>query len=96
VLTCYALKNGIPLFTERLAPEAKSLASPIAVRGKLLFLLDTGETVVVDPGAKLQVVARNVLGDNQPLDFAASPAVVNGKLYIRSQSHLYCIGDKKE
>jgi hypothetical protein len=66
----------------------------VAVRGKLLFLLDTGETVVIEPGAKYQVVRRNVLGDNRGLDFTASPAVAGGKLYLRSQSHLYCLGEQ--
>ena len=69
-------------------------ASPVAVRGKLVFVLDTGETVVVEPGAKFKVVERNVLGSSQSLDFAASPAIVDGKMFIRSQSHLYCIGAK--
>jgi outer membrane protein assembly factor BamB len=94
-LTCFDPKTGKIVYTERLAPDTKSLASPVAIRGKLVFLLDTGETVVVEPGAKFQVVQRNVLGSGTSLDFAASPAVANGRWYLRSQSHLYCVGDKK-
>ncbi len=94
VLTCYQAKIGKAVYTQRLAPESKALASPVLVRGKLLFLLDTGETVVVEPGPKFQVVSRNVLGENRSIDFAASPAVAGGKLFLRSQSHLYCIGER--
>ena len=88
-------KTGAVRATVRLASDAKVLASPIAVRGKLLFVLDTGETVVIEPGAKPKVVARNVLGTHRTLDFAGSPAVADGRLYLRSQSYLYCIGAKK-
>jgi hypothetical protein len=28
-------------------------------------------------------------------EFRASPAVVNGRLFLRSQAHLYCIGEKQ-
>ena len=73
----------------------KSLSSPIAVRGKLLFVLDDGVTLVVEPGATFQVVGRNVLGEGRQSDFGASPAVADGRLFLRSQSYLYCIGEKK-
>jgi hypothetical protein len=59
----------------------------------LLWLLDDGTTVVVEPGETPKVVARNKL-DGGKLDYGASPAVADGKLFIRSQTHLYCIGTK--
>jgi outer membrane protein assembly factor BamB len=91
VLTCFDLKTGNVVYSQRLAPDARVLASPVAARGKLLFLLDTGETVVLEPGPKFRA-DRNVLGEKRELDFAASPAVSAGKLFLRSQSYLYCIG----
>lgn len=94
VLTCFAAKTGKVSYSKRLSPEARALASPVAVRGKLLFLLDNGETVVVEPGASYREAGRNRLGDNRSLDFAASPAIAAGRLYLRSQSTLYCIGQK--
>jgi outer membrane protein assembly factor BamB len=93
-LTCYDLQTGKELFSGRLG-AGKSLASPVAVRGKLLFLLDDGVTAVVEPGPEFKVAARNRLGDGGPLDFGASPAVAGGRLFLRSQSQLYCIGEKK-
>jgi outer membrane protein assembly factor BamB len=95
ILTCYDVKDGKVLFTGRLSLNSKSLASPVAVRGKLLWVLDTGESVVLEPGRTLKVAGRNKLGDGVELDFMASPAIVDGKLFLRSQSHLYCIGAKK-
>jgi outer membrane protein assembly factor BamB len=94
VLSCHDIKTGKMLFAQPLGTRKKSLASPVAVGGKLLFVLDDGETVVIEPGRTLKVVGRNKLGEGNSLDFNASPAVAAGKLYLRSQSHLYCIGKK--
>ena len=94
VLTCHDTKTGAVVFEKSFGVRKKSVASPVAVSGKLLFVLDDGETVVLEPGRTLKVVARNRLGDGKELDFNASPAVADGKLYLRSQSHLYCIGKK--
>jgi outer membrane protein assembly factor BamB len=91
VLSCHDSKTGRELFAQSLGTRKKSLASPVAVAGKLLFVLDDGETVVIEPGRTLKIVGRNRLGGGQ-LDFNASPAVSAGKLYLRSQTHLYCIG----
>src|SRR5262249_21198552 len=95
ILTCYDPKTGRALYHERLAPDAKSLASPVGGAGKLLFVSDNGVTVVVEPGPKLKVAARNKLGDGSSLDFGASPAIADGRLFLRSQSYLHCIGEKK-
>ena len=56
--------------------------------------MDNGVTVVVEPSEKPTIVQRNKLGKGEALEFGASPAVVNGRMYLRSQSHLYCIGEK--
>lgn len=91
VLSCLDLKTGKELYTERLG--GKALSSPVAVRGKLLFLLDNGITVVLEPGETYREVRRNRLGEGVDLDFGASPAVADGRLFLRSQSYLYCIGE---
>jgi outer membrane protein assembly factor BamB len=95
MLSCFDLKSGKELYRGAFQRrECKSLASPIGVRGKLLWLMDDGQTIIVEPGDKLTIVGRNRLGEGRSLEFGASPAVVNGRLYIRSQTHLYCIGEK--
>jgi hypothetical protein len=91
--TCLDAKTGDAIYTERLG--AKVLASPVLVRGKLLVLLETGVTIVVEPGREFKIVGRNPLGEGLELDFGASPAVAEGRLFLRSQSSLYCVGEKK-
>ncbi|HMF13098.1 MAG TPA: hypothetical protein VKE94_12360, partial [Gemmataceae bacterium] len=93
-LTCHDPKDGKLARAVRLN-AGKSLASPVALREKLLFLLDTGTTVVVEPERAYKEFGRNTLGEGNDLEFEASPAVANGRLYIRSQTHLYCIAEKK-
>lgn len=92
MMTCYEAKSGKVVWDQRIG--AKMLASPVAVRGKLLFTQDDGTTLVVEPGREFKLAGKNKLGDGGQLEFGASPAIVGGRIYLRSQSHLYCIGEK--
>jgi outer membrane protein assembly factor BamB len=92
-LTCHDPADGKKLYAVRLN-EGKSLASPISVRGKVLFLMDTGTTIVVEPQRTFKETGRNKLGEGAELEFEASPAVARDRLFLRSQTHLYCIGEK--
>ena len=94
VLTCLDLATGKEQYSVPLERGSKVLASPVIVRGKLLFLLDNGTTAVVEPGRKFKLEAVNKL-DGETLDYGASPAIVDGRMYLRSQTWLYCIGEKK-
>jgi outer membrane protein assembly factor BamB len=58
--------------------------------GHLYFLSEEGETKVVRPGPKMELVATNPLDDG----FMASPAFDGDSLYLRTKSHVYRIGKK--
>jgi outer membrane protein assembly factor BamB len=90
-LTCYDAQSGETIYRERAGSRCFS-ASPLVVRGQLLFLAEDGATYVVEPGRQFKLAKRNVLNDGT--EFRASPVVVDGRLYLRSQSNLYCIGAK--
>jgi len=92
MLSCFDLKTSAMVYKGKQRLGATVTASPVAVRGKLLFVLESGETVVLEPGREFKVAGRNALRDGSA--FRASPAVADGKLYLRSQTHLYCIGEK--
>jgi hypothetical protein len=91
-LSCFDIKTGAMIWKDKPRLGERILASPVAVRGKLLFLVENGDTVVLQPGRTFQVVARNALRDGT--EFRASPAIASGRLFLRSQSHLYCIGEQ--
>lgn len=90
-INCQEFKTGRFVFKERVASKM-FFGSPVLVREKLLFPLVDGTTFVVEPGETLKIVGRNRLTD--ATDFRASPAIADGRLYLRSQAYCYCIGDR--
>jgi outer membrane protein assembly factor BamB len=87
VLNCFDTRTGKQHFQERLG--RKFLASPVAAGDYLYFPGQEGVTYVVKKGLRLEVVARNDLKE----EIFASPAVFGDNLFLRTTSHLYCIGN---
>ena len=79
-------KTGKVYWTERLGRHHH--ASPLLVNGLVYSLADDGTMFVVKPSPAFKVLARNALGE----DCHATPAVVAGRIYVRSIHHLWCIG----
>jgi outer membrane protein assembly factor BamB len=63
-------------------------ASPVAGDGKIYFVSETGETIVMQAGRTPTVLARNDLGERA----VASPAISGGQIFIRTDDHVFCIG----
>ncbi len=63
-------------------------ASPVAANGLLYISGESGVTYVVRAGDRLDVIAENDLG----APILASPAVVAGKLLLRPQEAVGCVG----
>lgn len=87
VAHCYEAATGKLAWQERLGEQHASLVS---ANGLVHFLNDDGITHVVRPRAKYELVARNELGER----CFASPALSEGRIYIRSDRSLFCIGAK--
>lgn len=95
VLTSYDSDTGKELWKDRLGGNYS--AAPIAYKGLAFFINDvTGETTVIKPGPKLNVVAKNVLveGDDPEEQFRSIIVPDDGQLLIRSTKCLYCVGKK--
>jgi outer membrane protein assembly factor BamB len=90
VLVCLDGKTGAELYRERLG--AASNASPIAGDGHVFVSDNDGKTYVVQAGREFKLVATNHLGER----ITASPAVTGDRLIIRTDSHVYCIGQANE
>ena len=67
-------------------------ASVVAGDGKLYAVSRSKGIFVVSADAKLEVLANNKMDDASV--FNASPAIQDGRLYLRSDKFLYCIGKK--
>jgi outer membrane protein assembly factor BamB len=63
-------------------------ASPIAADGHVYFATEAGAIVVVAPGGDLAVKQVNNLGE----EVYATPAVADGRLYVRTTQALYAFG----
>lgn len=69
-------------------------SSPIAAGGKVYYVSRSGDGYVYKLGDKLEQVSTNRLSDARGEEFVATPAVSDGELFIRSNTHLYCIAEK--
>jgi outer membrane protein assembly factor BamB len=85
-LTCYRLTDHAKLWEQDLGTYFK--ASPTLVGDRLYLLSEKGVMFIAEFTEGYKEVGRCELGE----DCHASPAFVNGRIYIRGLEHLYCIG----
>jgi outer membrane protein assembly factor BamB len=86
IAMCVDGRNGDIVWQERLGGNYS--ASPVATDELIYFLSDAGETVIVRAHPEFEVVARNPLDEK----CQASMAVARGRLFIRTETHVYCLG----
>jgi outer membrane protein assembly factor BamB len=84
---CAVPKTGEVLYSEEITTMPPS-ASPILVGDKILMAAEDGEIVVFKAEKELDIVTKVKLGEG----VFASPAMADGRLYIRGTRHLYCFG----
>jgi outer membrane protein assembly factor BamB len=91
-LTAYSPKTGDPLFEqERLNADGEYYASPIAANGHVYLASTRGIVTVIAAADTVEVKARNKIGER----IQATPAIVDNKIYVRTESHLWAFGDKR-
>lgn len=83
-LHCIDAATGDIIWTESMGPQ---YSSPVIAGGVIYMPKDDGVITVIKPGLKFESVARNAMGEKM----FASPAISNGKIYLRGFQHLYCI-----
>lgn len=89
ILKCFKLASGELAFSERL-PGVSTWASPIATGDGRIYFASAGKSYVLKAGDKLEVLATNEIGEEN----RASAAVSDGKIFLRGDKALYCIGKK--
>jgi outer membrane protein assembly factor BamB len=94
IVTAYDTKTGREIYQERAAAAGKYYASPVAANGYVYFTtLDDGTVTVLKAGLeKPDVVIKNPkIGERT----AATPAIADNTLFIRTEKHLYAFADKQ-
>jgi len=89
ILTCIDTKTGeVKYEGGRIPIPATFTASPVAFEGKILMTSEDGDTFMVKAGPKHEVLGTNSVGE----PVYASPAIADGRIFIRGEKNLYCIG----
>jgi len=85
-LMCFDVTNGEKVYEHDLRDNF--MASPSIAAGKLYLLSEEGVMYIAEVGPEYKEVAKCELGEK----CHASPAFVDGRIFIRGTEHLYCIG----
>ncbi len=89
--SCFEIKKGKLLWEkQRIGITSSILAQPVHGDGKIYVTGQNGKIAVLALGQKLKVLARNDMAE----DCIATPAIADGRLYIRTRTKLYCLGEK--
>ena len=91
-LTCYDAKTGEQVYDKQRLPVANFTSSPWSYDGRVFCVNEDGVTCVIRAGRKYELLHTNTLAEDDMC--MATPAIVNGVLYFRTQSHLIAIGAK--
>jgi outer membrane protein assembly factor BamB len=90
ILTCIDAKTGeVKYEGGRIPIPATFTASPVAFEGKILMTSEDGDTFIVKAGPKHEVLGTNSIGE----PVYASPAIADGRIFIRGERNLYSIGN---
>jgi outer membrane protein assembly factor BamB len=87
VAVCVEAKTGEIVWSERLGTGSVS-ASLVLIDGKIYSITESGTIYVFKASPQFELLSKFDLGEG----VMATPAVADGKLYIRTQKHLVCIG----
>jgi outer membrane protein assembly factor BamB len=86
IISCLDAATGKLIYLDRV--DDRFSASPVVVGDLLFFPAESGITYIVRASDSLDIVAQNDLG----APILASPAVVDGRLLLRTAEELVCIG----
>ncbi len=74
----------------RVPVPSRFFSSPVVAGERIYLTSEEGETHVIRTGARFSVLATNSL--DEPV--MASPAIVDGAIYLRGAEHLYAIAEE--
>jgi len=78
-------QTGALVYSGRTGAPGYYYSSPVAAGNKIYIASEEGVVAVLDAGEQLNVLAGNKLDGG----ILATPAIVDGKLYVRTASDLY-------
>ncbi|GAA4444586.1 PQQ-binding-like beta-propeller repeat protein [Novipirellula rosea] len=91
---CTSAKDGEVIYKSRvddLESGRPVYASPVLIGKNIYVVTRRSGTIVYAPNDDFKPISLNKFAGDET-DFNASPAVSDGKLYLRSNQSLYCVG----
>ena len=73
---------------KRIEASGSYYSSPVVGDGKLYLLNEDGQLSVINAEGEWRVLSTDDFGE----PIYATPAIVDGKIYLRTMGHLYCFG----
>ncbi len=89
IVVCLDAKTGTKIWGPERTTAGTVSASPLLADGKLFVTNEQGVTTVLAAGPEFQKLATNQLDAGYTL---SSPVAVGSQLFLRGETHLYCIG----
>ncbi len=86
--TCYDARDGKKVWEHSFDVPFKS--SPVIADGRVYLLDGDGVTHIIDAKPTFREDGKSSIGEKTN----ATPAFVGGRIYIRGEKHLFCIGAK--
>ena len=86
IMICCEAETGQQVWRQRLGSNIT--ASPVLVGEHLFVCLEDGRTLVLETGRTFNRVSENKLEEG----LYATPAISQGRIFLRSSQHLYAIG----
>lgn len=92
LFSCYEARTGRVIYQdERLDAAGDYYASAVGIGDRILLASQKGVVLVIAAGDKLEVLARNDLAEQ----IFATPAVLDGTIYVRTSGGLYAFGSPR-
>jgi len=89
MLSAFDARTGKPHYQQMRLPKPYNFkSSPVGVNGKLYLASEDEDVIVVRMGERFEVLATNTIPGET---FIATPAVVEGDIYLRGRNTLYGI-----
>lgn len=88
MISCLEAESGQLEYQGRIGARGPRYSSPVYGDGKIYAASARGVVSVIAAGDELLVLAQNDLGER----IMATPAIVNGHIYLRTEEHLFAFG----
>lgn len=92
IITAVDARTGQPAKSERGPASGNYFSSPVAGDGKVYLIGERGDVTVISAEPQWQVLSRSRLEE----DCFSTPAIADGRIFVRTNKHLWCFGVKEQ